>query len=483
MANKKKEEGASSEKKRRRVGFSIIDAGIEANECIKVFLVSSQGEMNGANGFCIEPIDLNQFAGKDGRIYGYKGLKIEVWLNCVSFQAYADIVYESSSDCGKGITDLNQILQSIFGESLIENKNDFLQMFSADNDLLSRHVVPLGEVVHCEASGEKTISFENHSEKGACSEEDQIVVMDMGSMHVKELYNHLVPFLLLLVEGSSPIDLDDPKWEMLLIVKKKVDGSGNTHHRLLGFATIYSFYHYPDTSRLRIGQVLVLPPYQGKGYGRHLLEAVNTIAVSRNMFDITIEEPSEHLQNIRDCMDTIRLLTFAPLKTILSSLFSRLKEERPQNSSIAFKYFPPKSLVGEVRKELKIYKKQFLQCWEVLLFLGFYKISASTEIFRAWLAAKVEAETFDRGEISAMKKCVIDVQNECGHDKTFVMVRFEGEVSPEIETGVLQKDESGERERKEEMEKFIEGRLKEIKAISEKVSLHCENLGIPISVA
>lgn len=58
-----------------------------------------------------------------------------------------------------------------------------------------------------------------------------------------------------LCAGSSPVDITDPRWDMYLAVRKTVDESGDIHYLLLGFATVYHFYHYPDASRLRIGQV------------------------------------------------------------------------------------------------------------------------------------------------------------------------------------------------------------------------------------
>lgn len=39
-----------------------------------------------------------------------------------------------------------------------------------------------------------------------------------------------------------------------------------------GFCTVYRFYAYPDSQRMRVSQFLVLPPYQGIGLGTHLLE-------------------------------------------------------------------------------------------------------------------------------------------------------------------------------------------------------------------
>lgn len=60
-----------------------------------------------------------------------------------------------------------------------------------------------------------------------------------------------------MVSGSNPIDITDPGWEILLIAQKKTEQGGN-QLRLLGFAAIYRFYHYPDSLRLRLGQVCSL---------------------------------------------------------------------------------------------------------------------------------------------------------------------------------------------------------------------------------
>ncbi len=55
-----------------------------------------------------------------------------------------------------------------------------------------------------------------------------------------------------------------------------------------GFATTFEFYAYPDRSRLRLSQLLVLPPYQGTGVGAALLEAVHTTASQRDAIDVVV---------------------------------------------------------------------------------------------------------------------------------------------------------------------------------------------------
>ncbi|KAL5651663.1 hypothetical protein ACJX0J_037121, partial [Zea mays] len=66
-------------------------------------------------------------------------------------------------------------------------------------------------------------------------------------------YSRLVPLVLLLVEGSTPIDIGEHGCEMLLVVKKATQESGSKFE-LLGFAAVHNFYHYPESIRLRISQ-------------------------------------------------------------------------------------------------------------------------------------------------------------------------------------------------------------------------------------
>uniref|UniRef100_A0A0D6R4V5 histone acetyltransferase n=1 Tax=Araucaria cunninghamii TaxID=56994 RepID=A0A0D6R4V5_ARACU len=91
--------------KRRRVAFAT-DPGIEANECISLHLVSNPEEMQDAKGsedegLSFHPEYMEQFVGEDGKIYGYRGLKINVWVNALSFHAFVDIKYESKFEDGR----------------------------------------------------------------------------------------------------------------------------------------------------------------------------------------------------------------------------------------------------------------------------------------------------------------------------------------------------------------------------------------------
>ena len=60
-----------------------------------------------------------------------------------------------------------------------------------------------------------------------------------------------------------------------------------------GFCTVYNFFCYPDRKRMRVSQVLVLPPFQRQGVGRALLEAVYVLADTRDALDVTVSAQEE----------------------------------------------------------------------------------------------------------------------------------------------------------------------------------------------
>ncbi|CAD5166815.1 unnamed protein product [Musa acuminata subsp. malaccensis] len=469
MALKQKGGEISAEaKKRRRVGFANIDTGVEASECIKVFLVKSGDEVGSTNSFCINPVDLNQFFGEDGKIYGYKGLRVNIWLSTVSFHAYSEITFESTSDGGKGITDLEPALQDIFGELLTE-KEQFLQTFSTERNFI-RNIVSDGAVVPCKTSKEDDHASNSNSEADGSMIE--VIRMKQDSEPVCLLYSRLVPLVLLLVDGGSPIDVTDPRWEIFLVVKKVQDPLGDCITNVLGFATVYRFFHYPDSTRLRIGQILVLPPYQGQGHGRHLLESVYSVAVSENIYDVTAEEPSDYLQYLRACIDTKRLLCFQPIKPAINSVVSCLKEGNLSKRICRSSSCPPASVMEIARQKLKINKKQFLRCWEVLIYLNLnQENSKCTENFRAWVSDRVKSDIVDKDAVDS-RKHLVEVPNDYDHDMTFVVCWSQNGGEPD---GIDGNQGGSQSTQDEQLNELVKKRLEDIVKITNKVSAILRN--------
>ncbi|KAJ9167919.1 hypothetical protein P3X46_019508 [Hevea brasiliensis] len=448
-------------KKRRRVGFSNIDAGIEAKDCIKIYLVSSKEQVGASESYCIDPVDLNGFFDEDGKIYGYHGLKITIWISSITFHAYADIIYQSRSDGAKGITDLKSSLQRIFAETLVESKDDFLKSFSVESHLI-RSIVSTGEILQQKGSNEHIHDSVSHTHNGAATSDVKVVRMVIGNAGTGHLYSRLIPLVLLLVDGSNPIDVTDPGWELYVLVQEINDEQGDTQHRVLGFTAVYRFYHYPDKTRLRLSQILILPPYQHKGYGCRLVEVVNNVAISEDVYDLTVEEPLHYFQHVRTCVDVQRLLVFNPIQDAINSAVSNLKQGKLSKKTHVPRFMPPSTAIEDVRKTLKINRKQFLQCWEVLIYLGLDPADKGMEDFVTIISNRVKADILGKDSGTGGKQ-VIEVPSDYNPEMSFVMFR-----SGNVEGGSLQMDEN-QTNQKEQLQQLVDERVKEIKLIAQKL--------------
>jgi histone acetyltransferase 1 len=121
-------------------------------------------------------------------------------------------------------------------------------------------------------------------------------------------------FLLFFIDRSSFINDADPVWELLLIFQKRVSppsrnngalaaaGPTTTYH-CVGYTTLYKFLSYPDDWKMRLSQILILPPYQRAGHGQKLLQLVYSLAEQRRAIEVNIEDPSPVFQLLRDLTD------------------------------------------------------------------------------------------------------------------------------------------------------------------------------------
>ncbi|XP_020156291.3 probable histone acetyltransferase type B catalytic subunit [Aegilops tauschii subsp. strangulata] len=454
MALKQKgsDAAAADTSKRRRVGFAGIDAGTEANECMQVFLARNPDEVGSADSTPIEPFDLNHFFGEDGKIYGYTNLKINVWISAISFHAYAEISFQETSDGGKGITDLKPVLQNIFGENLVE-KDEFLEAFSKECQCIS-DVVTNGNSIKRDASGEDDLSAE-------------IVRVELQGA-AAYLYSRLVSLVLLLVEGSTPIDITEHGWEMLLIVKKAELESSASKFQLLGFAAVHHFYYYPESTRLRISQILVLPPYQGEGHGRLLLEAINSIAESENMYDVTIEDPSDYLQYVRSSIDCLRLLTFEPIKPALGAMVLSLEQTNLSKRTRSSIMVPPSDLAETVRQKLKINKKQFLRCWEILIYLHLDAENLKCiDNFRACIYDRTKGELLG-GASGTNGKRLVQVPTSFDEDTSFAVFWTKEGGDEDNQTVQQQPEDLATQE--EQLNELVDNQMEEIAEVAKNVA-------------
>nr|CAB3453196.1 unnamed protein product [Digitaria exilis] len=420
---------ASDSKKRRRVGFSGIDAGIEANEYSYLFFtddfITAKNLDEAASEDCtsIQPFDLNHFFGEDGKIYGYKNLKINVWISAISFHGYADISFDETSDGGKGITDLKTALQSIFGENLVE-KAEFLQTFSKECEYI-RDVVTNGSAIKHDGTNESDPAVEFR-------------------------------FSLLFKVYSGPKNLEI---DLYLITRLfELNSKVQLHSFILIWCRLFCFWL----------KILVLPPHQGEGHGLSLLEAINSIALSENIYDVTIEDPSDYLQYVRSSIDCLRLLTFDPIKPVLSAMVTSLKETNLSKRTCSLRMVPPADLTETVRQKLKINKKQFLRCWEILIYLSLdSEDRKSMDNFRACIYDRLKSEILG-GATGTNGKRLVQIPSSLNEEMSFAVYwTLEG---GDAEDQTVEQQPEDLKTQEQQLNELVDNQMEEIVGIAKNVT-------------
>ncbi|MCO5558597.1 hypothetical protein L7F22_012183 [Adiantum nelumboides] len=419
-------------KRQRKVSFSA-DMALDPNSCIAIRLVSSVHEMQTGEATIPEffPDFAERFFGEDGKIVGYKSVKIIFWLHSLSFHAHVEISHMELAQDRKGagaqVTDLPKFFKEIFGAGLVDNRAEFLQLLASYNvfsDLLHQYG---RRIASWNLSEEQSwVKAENDT---ADASKKILRLEDLTAKELNDWHTRLTPLALMFIEAATPIELKDPRWEVYVCLEKASNDS-NCLWTMVGFCRVYRFFKYPDTTRLRVSQILVLPPYRGKQNGFHLLETVYQTAIQRGSFEVTMEEPSSDLQVLRECMDTVQLLSLDPVRSELQMALSKFKLDSELKASTVNcqAWMPSRSLVENVRDTLKICKSQFHYCWQVLMYVHVMgeveeKVLSSFQSLVAW-SLKLEVFGNTKSADVGKNKMLLDVENEYDNSRTFVMFKI-----------------------------------------------------------
>lgn len=129
------------------------------------------------------------------------------------------------------------------------------------------------------------------------------------------------------IESATMIDFEDPRWDFFLIFEKynpsddcensqETSLSTEDRYYFVGYSSVYRYYAYPDRTRPRVSQMLLLPPYRKNGIGTYLLQAIyDYYKIQPATLDITAEDPDEEFISMRDfldCKNCLQLTHFQP---------------------------------------------------------------------------------------------------------------------------------------------------------------------------
>lgn len=306
-----------------------------ANDAIHFKLVRQKSDLEDES-TTFKPEMTHQLFGEQESIFGYKELVVEMFYSAARLTTYLNMQYFDRISPHKfdGIEPDNVIetLAKEIPPGYCTNKDEFIKMLPKDATFK-----PYGEMLHSYkvTEGNEVRKFE-------------IYETDIEAPGFRQYHERLQTFILFFIDGASYIDVDDDRWKFYLLFENYKD-NGNPMYAIAGYMTVYNYYAYPERIRPRVSQVLILPPFQKQGHGAQLLQTFYNTCYSRSeVRDITVEDPSENFQRVRDFVDArncLGLSCFQPEK-----LHNGFSDE----------------MVQEAREKLKLSKRQTRRVYEIL---------------------------------------------------------------------------------------------------------------------
>ncbi|KZF21638.1 histone acetyltransferase type B [Xylona heveae TC161] len=288
--------------------------------------------------------------GEEEKIFGYQGLSIHFRLAAHNLRPNLEISYDKKFKPigdAKAI-DLNDALKEHVAPVAFEKTSDFNALLQSDET--AKDFKPPGKLMHTYTRNGRTF---------------EVWTGGLGDPALRTIISQVQTVVPLFIEGGSYIDMEDPEWSLkrwnVYLVYEKLSTPPTptaSRYSFIGYSTSYRCYIYtgpndlpkpttsrsksrpqrlqpraksdftlptsdpfdPDTlpCRERISQFLILPPYHGEGHGSELYNAIYDHFLSDPLVkEITVEDPNESFDDMRDFCDLSRLRadgTFASIK-------------------------------------------------------------------------------------------------------------------------------------------------------------------------
>lgn len=331
-------------------------------------------------------------------IHGYKGLRVLLRVNASTLHCWCEMSWEARQT---GLRSQVDDVQSILSATAF-SRAPLLPSRAAFEATLAYCV---GFSPH--AFGELVEEWE--TEGNSAGEPNQAwatyqVNLSDAPEAVRSWHKRAEPFVMLFIDAASFLDHGDPGWRLHVTFERfRLRGSSRRGFAFAGLATAYSFYVFPQGKRLRISQVLVLPPFQRRGLASCLLGVHYTgHDETAEITDVTLEAPTEDMQRIRDRVDLERLGEAESRvgfygATAKATAAARSAQAELDITSAHLKF--PSALGDLAQKELLMPRKQAARLWEASLhaWAGVTESDTLLDAVRAVSQRRIHAEIFRAG--------------------------------------------------------------------------------------
>ena len=355
------------------------DWSADANEAVEVSLWQPYPE---------QPTKVHRFHpkftypifGEEERVFGYKGLAVDLRYTAHDLQPNVAISYDKKfTTVGSTVAlDLNKTLKDFLPLSAFTSSSDFNK--AIQDTSATQAFRPPGELVT--SYTRKHRSFE-------------IWAGSLLDPHIRNLIDRIQIFVLLFIEAGTYIKTDDVDWTLerwkiyFLYEVTKPSIRTASPYVLAGYATTYRFYRFQmslkteDTSAfpvlekvtptqlpsvLRISQFLILPPFQSSGHGSQLYQTIyGNVLADSTIAELSVEDPSEEFDKLRDINDWKVLesqFTEAGIKINTSPYAAN---GRSKKKLLPTGHLLPVDILREIRTSTKIASRQFARQLEMYL--------------------------------------------------------------------------------------------------------------------
>ncbi|KAI0115798.1 histone acetyltransferase type B catalytic subunit [Nemania sp. FL0031] len=271
--------------------------------------------------------------GEDERIFGYKGLKVNLQFDARNLRPHLSISSAKKFHAVGEVEAVNvrEVMKEFLPGVAFQTRSEYENAIRDVNNTWT----PPGTLVKTADKNGETYEIWRGS---------------LADPAVKQLIRRIQITALLFIEGGSYIGQDvegndDPnyslaRWSVFLVYKKQsIPDAAEKHEYIFqGFSTVYDFWMYqlplslssardhnapiqPKLNdswelpqgdldlaqfprRARISQFIILPPYQGKGVGALLYDTIFELYMADVATkEITVEDPNEDFDLLRDICD------------------------------------------------------------------------------------------------------------------------------------------------------------------------------------
>ncbi|KAH8100254.1 histone acetyltransferase type B [Cristinia sonorae] len=289
----------------------------DANEAIHLSLVRTKEDRASLTarevyeGF--NPTFTYPIFGEDEKLYGYKDLAVDLKFASGSLAQYLKVSYSQKLASSSVVDDIEGTLAGFIPPGYDTNEADFLKRVEEDAATFR----PYGRLIHSYSRSAHKMSRKHaHMTQGYDPNDEDIVDFEVyhttwDTPGFREYHRRMQLFILLYIEGGSYISEEEDQWDFVVLYEKRRRRNTPdvfTYH-FVGYSSLYRFYCFPEKTRMRLSQFVILPPYQQEGHGSALYCAIYQFVLQdASIAELTVEDPAEAFEDLRDRNDLKMLL-------------------------------------------------------------------------------------------------------------------------------------------------------------------------------